>query len=68
VQESQAANMLAGLPPEQQAQKGSLMRVAWKLNQKDGMAEFRQIAGWLEHDYRDAAGALLVVLEERLHH
>jgi len=36
------------LPREQQAQTGSLMRAAWKLNQRDGMAKFRQIAGWLD--------------------
>ena len=34
------------------------------MNQKDGMAKFRQIAGWLEHDYPDAAAALLEGLEE----
>ena len=57
-------NVLGRLPREQQAQTGSLMRAAWKLNHKDGMAKFRQIAGWLEHDYPDAAGALLEGLEE----
>jgi putative transposase len=57
-------NVLGRLPREQQAQTGSLMRAAWKLNQKDGMAKFRQIAGWLEHDYPDAAGALREGLEE----
>src|SRR5260370_38308877 len=50
-------NVLGRVPREQQAQTGSLMRAAWKLNQKDGMAKFRQIAGWLEHDYPDAAAA-----------
>ena len=57
-------NVLSRLPREQQAQTGSLMRAAWKLNQKDGMAKFRQIAGWLEHDYPQAAAALLEGLEE----
>ena len=57
-------NVLGRLPREQQAQTGSLLRAAWKLNQKDGMAKFRQIAGWLEHDYPDAAAALLEGLEE----
>ena len=52
------------LPREQQAQTASLMRAAWKMNQKDGRAKFRQIAGWLEHDYPDAAAALLEGLEE----
>ena len=57
-------NVLGRLPREQQAQTGSLMRAAWKLNQKDGMAKFRQIAGWLEHDYPQSAAALLEGLEE----
>ena len=57
-------NVLGRLPREQQAQTGSLMRAAWKMNQKDGMAKVRQIAGWLEHDYPDAARALLEGLEE----
>jgi putative transposase len=57
-------NVLGRLPREQQAQTASLMRAAWKMNQKDGMAKFRQIAGWLEHDYADAAAALLEGLEE----
>jgi len=57
-------NVLGRLPREQQVQTGSLMRAAWKMNQKDGMAKFRQIAGWLEHDYPEAAAALLEGLEE----
>jgi transposase-like protein len=52
-------NVLGRLPRDQQAQTGSLMRAAWKMNPKDGMAQFRQIAGWLEHDYPQAAAALL---------
>jgi putative transposase len=57
-------NVLGRLPREQQAQTASLMRAAWKLDPKAGMAKFRQIAGWLEHDYHDAAAALLEGLEE----
>lgn len=57
-------NVLGRLPREQQAQTASLMRAAWKMNQKDGMAKFRQIAAWLQHDYPDAAAALLEGLEE----
>jgi hypothetical protein len=41
------------------------MRAAWKLGEKEGLAKFRQIAGWLEHDYPDAAAALLEGPEER---
>jgi putative transposase len=57
-------NVLGRLPPEPQAQTASLMRAAWKMNQKEGMAKFRQIASWLEHDYPEAAAALLEGLEE----
>ena len=57
-------NVLGRLPRSQQGQTGSLMRAAWKLSEKEGMAKFRQIAGWLEHDYPDAARSLLEGLEE----
>jgi len=57
-------NVLGRLPRQQQAQTASLMRAAWKLKPDEGMAKFRQIAGWLEHDYPDAAAALLEGLEE----
>lgn len=57
-------NVLGRLPRDQQGQTGSLMRAAWKMNPKDGMAKFRQIASWLEHDYPEAAAALLEGLEE----
>jgi putative transposase len=57
-------NVLARLPRAQQAQTASLMRAAWRMNEKEGLAKFRQIAGWLEHDYPDAARSLLEGLEE----
>lgn len=57
-------NVLGRLPRQQQAQTASLMRAAWKLKPDEGMAKFPQIAGWLEHDYPDAAAALLEGLEE----
>jgi putative transposase len=57
-------NVLGRLPREQQGQTGSLMRAAWKMNPKDGIAKFRQLAGWLEHDYPEAAAALLEGLQE----
>jgi transposase-like protein len=57
-------NVLGRLPRDQQAQTASLMRAAWKLEEKEGMVKFRQIAGWLEHDYPDAAHSLLEGLEE----
>jgi putative transposase len=57
-------NVLGRLPRDQQGQTGSLMRAAWKLGEKEGIAKFRQIASWLEHDYPDAARSLLEGLEE----
>jgi transposase-like protein len=57
-------NVLGRLPREQQGQTGSLMRAAWKLGEKEGIAKFRQIASWLERDYPDAARSLLEGLEE----
>lgn len=57
-------NVLARLPRDQQGQTGSLMRAAWRLGEKEGMARFRQIAAWLKHDYPDAARSLLEGLEE----
>ena len=57
-------NVLGRLPRDQQGQTGSLMRAAWKLGEQEGMAKFRQIAGWLEHDYPDAARSLLEGWEE----
>ena len=39
-------NVLARLPRQQQAQTASLMRAAWKMDYKDGIARFRQIAAW----------------------
>jgi putative transposase len=57
-------NVLGRLPREQQGQTASLMRAAWKLGEKEGTAKFRQIAGWLEQSYPDAARWLLEGLEE----
>jgi len=57
-------NVLGRLPRAPQAQTASLMRAAWKLKPDEGMVKFRQIAGWLEHDYPDAAAALREGLEE----
>jgi transposase-like protein len=57
-------NVLGRLPRDQQAADGLADARGWKMNQKDGMAKFRQIAGSLENDYREAAAALLEGLEE----
>jgi hypothetical protein len=41
----------ARLPRQQQGQTASPMRAAWRMNQKHGMAKFRQIAGRAESCY-----------------
>jgi hypothetical protein len=56
-------HVLGRLPRRQQAQTASLMGAAWKRNHKEGMARFRQIAGWRKHDGPDAAAALRKGLE-----
>jgi transposase-like protein len=56
--------VLGQLPREPQAQTAPLMRAAWKMNPREGRAKFPQIAGWLKHDYPEAAAALREGLEE----
>jgi hypothetical protein len=57
-------NVVERLPREQQAQTRSLIRAAWKLDAKEGMARLRKLAEWLREDYSDAAGSLLEGMEE----
>jgi putative transposase len=57
-------NVVERLPREQQEQTRSLIRAAWKLDAKDGMARLRKLAEWLRQDYPDAAASLLEGMEE----
>jgi transposase-like protein len=57
-------NVLDHLPKEQREQAKSLLRAAWKLDAKAGMARIRKLAEWLERDYPSAAASLLEGLEE----
>ena len=57
-------NVVERLPREQQEQTRSLMRAAWKLDAKEGMARLRKLAEWLRPDYPDAASSLLEGIEE----
>ena len=57
-------NVVERLPREQHEQTRSLMRAAWKLEAKEGMARLRKLAEWLREDYPDAAGSLLEGMEE----
>jgi transposase-like protein len=57
-------NVVERLPRDQQEQTRSLIRAAWKLEAKDGMARLRKLAEWLRPDYPDAAASLLEGMEE----
>jgi len=57
-------NVVERLPRDQQEQTRSLIRAAWKLEAKDGMARLRKLADWLHQDYPDAAASLLEGMEE----
>lgn len=57
-------NVLDYLPKEQREQVKSMLRAAWKLDAKAGMARIRKLAEWLDRDYPSAATSLLEGLEE----
>ena len=57
-------NVLDYLPKEQRDQVKSMLRAAWKLDAKAGMARIRKLAEWLDRDYPSAATSLLEGLEE----
>ena len=57
-------NVLDHLPKEQRDQAKSVLRAAWKLDAKAGMARIRKLAEWLERDYPSAAASLLEGLDE----
>src|SRR5579864_4863195 len=52
-------NVMDHLPEDQKDQVKSVMRAAWKMNAKDGMARLRKLAEWLEREYPSAAASLL---------
>ena len=57
-------NVLDYLPKEQRAQVKSVLRAAWKLGPKEGMARIKKLAAWLDQQYPSAAASLLEGLEE----
>src|ERR1019366_3658549 len=50
-------NVLDHLPEEQKDQVNSLMRAAWKMEAKAGMARIRKLAEWPEREYPSAAAS-----------
>jgi transposase-like protein len=57
-------NVLDYLPKDQRAQVKSVLRAAWKLGPKEGMARVKKLVAWLDNSYPSAAASLLEGLEE----
>jgi putative transposase len=57
-------NVLGYLPKDQLAQVKSVLRAAWKLPPKEGMARIKKLAAWLDNSYPSAASSLIEGLEE----
>jgi transposase-like protein len=57
-------NVIERLPKDQQEQTKSLLRAAWKLDAKTGMAKLEKLAQWLEREHPDAADSLREGMEE----
>src|SRR5579863_2220764 len=57
-------NVVERLPKDQQNQTRSLIRAAWKLDAKAGMAKLEKLAQWLEREHPDAAASLREGMEE----
>ena len=60
----QLRNVLDRLPEDQKDQVKSLMKAAWRLGHKEGMAKIRKLSEWLERECPAAAASLLEGLEE----
>ena len=57
-------NVIERLPKDQQEQTKSLLRAAWKLEAKAGMAKLEKLAQWLEREHPDAADSLREGMED----
>jgi len=57
-------NVISYLPKEMQAQVAAVLRAAWKLSPKEGMARLRTQLEWLERTHPRAAASLREGLEE----
>jgi transposase-like protein len=57
-------NVLGYLPKEMQAQVAAVLRAAWKLDPKEGLARLRTQIEWLEQSHPNAAASLREGLEE----
>jgi transposase-like protein len=57
-------NVMDHLPKDQKDQVKSVLRAAWKMDAKAGMARLKKLAEWLEREYPSAAASLMEGLEE----
>ena len=57
-------NVVDHLPKDQKEQVKSVMRAAWKMDAKGGMARLKKLAEWLEREYPSAAASLMEGMEE----
>ena len=57
-------NVLQHLPKEQHDQVKAVIRAAYRLDAKTGMAKLRSLADWLRREWEQAAHSLLEGLEE----
>ena len=57
-------NVLDHLPDDQKHQVKSVMRAAWRLDEKAGMMRLKKLAEWLEREHPSAAASVLEGLEE----
>jgi transposase-like protein len=57
-------NVVGHLPEELQGQVSAVMRAAWKLDAKEGLARLRTQADWLDQSYPSAAASLREGMEE----
>jgi len=57
-------NVVGHLPDELESQVSAVMRAAWKLDAKEGMARLRTQAEWLQKSYPSAAASLREGMEE----
>ena len=57
-------NVMDHLPEEQKDQVRSVLKAAWRMHPKEGMARLEKLAEWLDREYASAAASLREGMEE----
>jgi transposase-like protein len=57
-------NVMDHLPEDQKDQVRSVMKAAWRIHPKEGMARLEKLAEWLDREYASAAASLREGMEE----